>query len=99
MIWGFPYMGVPLKSSILFSDFPLQTIQLLGVPHDYGTPYFIGYLPWPIKMATPIVVASIRAGANKAPIRPQVPETDRADTRDLGGEGLWLHSRMENGSS
>ena len=30
--------GTP-KSSILFSDFPLQSMQLLGYPHDYGNPH------------------------------------------------------------
>ena len=29
------------KSSILFSDFPLQTNQLLGYPRDYGKPPYM----------------------------------------------------------
>ena len=37
-IWRFQW-GYPQSSSIWCSDFPLQTIQLLGYPHDYGNPW------------------------------------------------------------
>ena len=37
----FPELGVPLNQQFYFSDFPLHAIQLLGYPHDYGSPYII----------------------------------------------------------
>ena len=38
--------GYPEPSSILDWDFPLQTIQLWGYPHGYGTPHmFVGTSP------------------------------------------------------
>ena len=37
--WRFPKIGLyPQLSSICSQDFPLQSNQLLGYPHDYGNP-------------------------------------------------------------
>ena len=42
---GFLKWGYPQSSSISECDFPISTIQLLGYPHDYGTPHRLSF-PW-----------------------------------------------------
>ena len=67
-IWWFPEIEVPRNHPNFRWDFPLETIQLLEYPHDYGNPHITTCFLLPGMVYGGFTSAKLLSGREQVPV-------------------------------